>query len=51
VVGKADNDRALSILGREGKAAFRIGYVKSTEVRRLSIPSYGLIGEGKHFRQ
>jgi phosphoribosylformylglycinamidine cyclo-ligase len=51
VVGKADADLAVSILGQEGKPAFRIGFVKSTDARRISIPAYGLIGEGKHFRQ
>jgi phosphoribosylformylglycinamidine cyclo-ligase len=51
VVGKADADIALAILGQEGKRAFRMGHVKSTKARRLTIPEYGLIGEGKHFRR
>jgi phosphoribosylformylglycinamidine cyclo-ligase len=51
VVDKADGDLALAILGQEGKPAFRIGYVKSSAVRRLSIPADGLVGEGKHFRR
>jgi phosphoribosylformylglycinamidine cyclo-ligase len=49
VVGKTDADLALSILRSEGKDAFRIGYVKSTEIRRVSIPDFGLVGENKHF--
>jgi phosphoribosylformylglycinamidine cyclo-ligase len=50
VVDKADADHAVAILGQEGKQAFRIGYVKSTAARRLSIPARGLIGTDKHFR-
>jgi phosphoribosylaminoimidazole (AIR) synthetase len=51
VVGEKDADLAMSILSSRGKRAFRIGYARADDKRRISIPQYGLIGEGKHFRR
>jgi phosphoribosylformylglycinamidine cyclo-ligase len=50
IVGSADADPAISILRSQGKEAFRIGYVKSLDKRRVLIPKLNLVGEGKHFR-
>ncbi len=51
IVGEKDADAAISILGSRGKRAYRIGYAVADGKRRISIPQYGLIGEGKHFRR
>ena len=51
VVADADADRAVAILGGHGKRAFRIGHATSDARRRVTIPQYGLVGEGKHFRR
>jgi phosphoribosylformylglycinamidine cyclo-ligase len=49
VIGKADAELGLSVLRSEGKDAFRIGHVTSTEKRRVLIPDLDLAGEDKHF--
>jgi phosphoribosylformylglycinamidine cyclo-ligase len=51
IVGEADADPAVAILSSRGKRAHRIGHAVADGKRRISIPQYGLIGEGKHFRR
>jgi len=51
VVGEKDADLAISILSSRGKRACRIGHARVDGKRRILIPQYGLIGEGKHFRR
>jgi phosphoribosylformylglycinamidine cyclo-ligase len=51
IVGETDADLALSILGSRGKRARRIGYALADGKRRITMPQYGLVGEGKHFRR
>ena len=50
IVGPSDADRAISILASKGKRAFRIGHATSDANRRVSLPQYGLVGQGKHFK-
>jgi phosphoribosylformylglycinamidine cyclo-ligase len=49
VVAKEDADRAIAILGSEGKKAYQIGHTVSDPERRVTLPQYGLTGQGKHF--
>jgi phosphoribosylformylglycinamidine cyclo-ligase len=51
IVGEADANLAVSVLGSRNKRAQRIGYAVADGKRRISIPKYRLIGEGKHFRR
>jgi phosphoribosylformylglycinamidine cyclo-ligase len=51
IVGEKDADTAISILGSRGKRAYRIGHALADGKRRITIPQYGLVGEGKHFRR
>jgi phosphoribosylformylglycinamidine cyclo-ligase len=51
VVAEADADLAISILGAGGKRACRIGHAVSDTRRRVSLPQFGLAGQGKHFRR
>jgi len=50
VVAERDADLAVAILGGHGKRACRIGYATSDAKRRVTLPQYGLVGQGKHFR-
>jgi phosphoribosylformylglycinamidine cyclo-ligase len=51
IVSEADADQAVSILGSQGKRAQRLGYAVVDPRRQVSIPRFGLVGEGKHFRR
>jgi phosphoribosylformylglycinamidine cyclo-ligase len=50
VVAEKDAERAASILGGRGRRAWRIGHAVADAKRRVSLPQYGLMGQGKHFR-
>ena len=43
--------KAVEIAGRHGKRAVRIGRALPDPRRRVEIPAYGLVGEGKEFRK
>src|SRR6266705_2091067 len=51
VVAPEDADRAVGILGSNGKRAHRIGHAVSDARRRVTLPKQGLVGQGKHFRR
>jgi phosphoribosylformylglycinamidine cyclo-ligase len=51
VVAEADADLAISSIGGRGRHAWRIGHAISDTKRRVSLPQYGLVGQGKHFRR
>jgi phosphoribosylformylglycinamidine cyclo-ligase len=51
VVSEADAGRAISILGSNGKRAWRIGFAVADAARTVSLPKQKLIGRGKHFRR
>ena len=51
VVGPADAEVAISILGGRGKRAHRIGYATRDPARRVKLTTEGLVGQGKHFRR
>jgi len=51
VVAPEDADRAVAILGSNGKRAHRIGHAVSDARRRVTLPKQGLVGQGKHFRR
>jgi phosphoribosylformylglycinamidine cyclo-ligase len=50
VVAPAHADLAVAILGGNGKRAWRIGHAMPDAKRRVSLPQYRLVGQGKHFR-
>jgi phosphoribosylformylglycinamidine cyclo-ligase len=50
VIGPAEADVAMSILGARGKRAHRIGFVTRDPARRVQLTSERLVGQGKHFR-
>jgi phosphoribosylformylglycinamidine cyclo-ligase len=51
VVDDNDAERAVAILARHGKRAWRIGHAVADASRRVHLPQHGLVGQGKHFRR
>jgi phosphoribosylformylglycinamidine cyclo-ligase len=51
VVSPADADAVIAILRRHGRVAQRIGYAAADPDKRVRLPSQGLIGQHKQFRQ
>jgi len=51
VVAREDADAALAALGSGGRRAHRIGHVEADGKRQVSLPQFGLLGQGKHFQR
>ncbi len=51
VVAAQDAEAALAALAGGGRRAHRIGYAVADGKRQVSLPQFGLVGHGKHFRR